>query len=266
MVQASNWGTTKAGNDENQAKAYYKYAAGANKFRIVGNIIRQYVYWVENADGNKAPFQNLSFDPDTEQFMSGAPDPVAELGLQNKNFRGQLEFDKDTGKPVPLKSQRQYLFPVINRDNNEYEYATLKGDTLSGINELMQKCNDPKQKRRFADPDYQINSPMDIDIVLVKSGTGLSTKYTVDIMETMDCLYDEAEFENLKKRLKADEKILEEHKDIEEVFPRATYDDLKKNLERFMEGKKKNNEGGDDGQAADPTSASASEAMDELDD
>lgn len=265
MVQASNWGTTKAGNDDNEKKAYYKYANGNNVFRIVGDILYRYVYWVENADGNKAPFDNLSFDPETESFMSGAADPVAELGLQNKNFRGQAEFDKDTGKPVPLKSQRQYLFPVINRKTGEYEYATLKGDTLSGINELMQKCNDPKQKRRFVDPDFAITDPTKIDIVLVKSGQGLNTKYTVDIMETMDCLYDEDGFAKMKKNHEADEEVLEGKKPIHEVFPRPTYEDLKKNLERFMEGKKDKKENTEEGQAIEQN-ANTDEAMDELDD
>lgn len=265
---ASNWGTVTAG-DNGGEKKYTKYKAGANKFRIVGDILPRFVYWlstVKTDDEGKprklsAPFDCLSFDatPGVEKFIPGAPDPIKELGLQNVNWQGEPEFDKK-GNPVPLKSQRQYLFPIMNRDTGEYEYATLKGDTLAGIGELMAKLSDPKQRRRFADPDYVVNSPMDIDVVLVKSGSGLATKYKIDIVETMENVLDEEAFNAMKANFEADAEILKDKKSIQEVFPRPTYKEQKEEVDKFLNG---DEEAEADGEST--PNAAAAEAMDELD-
>ncbi|QCQ57639.1 D11 protein [Vibrio phage Javier] len=263
---ASNWGTVTAG-DNGGEKKYTKYKAGANKFRIVGDILPRFVYWlstVKTDDEGKprklsAPFDCLSFDatPGVEKFINGAPDPIKELGIQNTDWQGNPEFDKK-GQPVPLKSQRQYLFPIMNRDSGEYEYATLKGDTLAGVGELMAKLSDPKQRRRFADPDYAVNSPSDIDIVLVKSGAGLGTKYKVDIVETMENVLDEDSFKAMMERFEADAEILKDKKAIQEVFPRPTYAEQKEEVHKFLHGDE------DEAGESAPSDA-AQEAMDELD-
>ncbi|AKY02246.1 D11 protein [Vibrio phage vB_VorS-PVo5] len=265
-MTASNWGTVTAG-DNGGEKKYTKYKAGVNKFRIVGDILPRFVYWLTTTktdDEGKprklnAPFDCLSFDatPGVEKFINGAPDPIKELGIQNVDWQGNPEFDKK-GQPVPLKPQRQYLFPIMNRDTGEYEYATLKGDTLAGIGELMAKLSDPKQQRRFADPDYKVTSPSDIDVVLVKSGTGLGTKYKIDIVETMENVLDEDAFKAMMERFAADEDILKDKKPIQEVFPRPTYAEQKEEVHKFLHGD-------EDEEGASQPSDAAQEAMDELD-
>lgn len=264
-MTASNWGTVTAG-DNGGDKKYLKYKAGANKFRIVGDILPRFVYWLSTTkidDEGKprklsAPFDCLSFDatPGVEKFINGAPDPIKELGIQNADWQGNAEFDKN-GQPVPLKPQRQYLFPVINRDTGEYEYATLKGDTLTGVGELMAKLNDPKQQRRFADPEYKVNSPSDIDIVLVKSGQGLTTKYKVDLVETMENVLDEDAYKAMVANFEADAAILKDKKPIQEVFPRPTYANQKQEVQKFLYGDEESSA------TASPSEAAA-EAMDEL--
>lgn len=267
-MTASNWGTVTAG-DNNSEKAYTKYKAGANKFRIVGDILPRFVYWLSTTktdDEGKprkitAPFDCLSFDPTpgVETFITGAPDPIKEMGIQNTNWQGELEFDKK-GAPVPLKSQRQYLFPIVNRDTGVYEYATLKGDTLAGIGELMGKLADPKQRRRWADPEYVVNSPMDIDIVLVKSGAGLGTKYKVDIVETLENVLDEDAFKAMIANFEADKELLDGKKSIQEVFPRPTYAEQKEEITKFFA-----DDSEDEAGEQKPQSDAAQEAVDELD-
>lgn len=266
-----SWGTVNAGSND-EKKVYLKYTAGKNVFRIVGDILPRFVYWLETTkvddEGKskkiKAPFDCLSFDatPGVEKFIQGAPDPIKELGIQNVDWTGNPEYDKK-GAPVLLKPQRQYLFPVINRESGEYEYATLKGDTLAGIQELMQKLNDPKQRRRFVDPDYAANSPMVLDLVLVKSGAGLNTKYKVDIMETMNPLYDEEDFAAMKAQFAKDEEILKDKKTIQEVFPRPTYAEQKEAVDKFLNGSDEDEAG--EGDTGSQPNANAQEALDELD-
>lgn len=267
-TMASNWGTIKAG-DDNGKKAYLKYKTGKNTFRICGNILPRFVYWLtgqkENDEGvmvsMKAAFDCLSFDPKSENFMNGAPDAVKDLGIQNTTFKGDPEFDKK-GAPVPLKPQRMYQFPVINRDSGEYEYATLKGDTLVGIGELMTKLNDPKQRRRWVNPEYVVNSPCDIDIILVKSGAGLGTKYKVDVVETLEYMLDEDMHKAMIERFAEDEAILADKKPIEEVFPRPTYTEQKEAIDKFLNGTPED----ENGEPKEPAQGSSeAEAVSDLD-
>lgn len=261
--QALNWGTTK-GEAQTNNVTYMKFNAGENRIRVIGDILRRYVYWVPNHDGSKsAPFENLEFNRDTERFENTGLNPVKELGLYELNFKtGQVVYQKDrnTGEevPKPLGSKKAYLTPVVNRATGEVEYMELKKGIFDGINEVMGKVNDKKVRRFFVDQDYQVNTPMDIDIIFTKTGKGLDTEYKVDLMATLGLLQDEDEFENLKELHDSDEKLIEDTDPIEETFKRQTYDEQKQGLAKWRTAP--------DEKPEEKPSESAEEAMNELDD
>lgn len=270
---AMNWGTTNGEAVTNDV-TYMKLAKGTNQIRVVSNILRRYVYWLENAKGKKAPFENLDFNRDTEKFENTGLNPVKELGLQARDWNGNLEFDKN-GQPKPLGSKKAYMCQVVNRATNQIEYMELKTGVFNGIKEVMAKLNDPKQIRRFADPEYRVPNPMFIDVIFNRTGEKLSTEYKVDILETMDMVQDEDTFKAMIARHKEDEALLANLKPIEEVFPRQTYSEQKEAINKFLAAEDdKPAQGGDDnGDGADNSNggwgtpnANAEEAMNELDD
>lgn len=264
MTQALNWGDTKGEADSGKVN-YMTFNDGTNRIRIVGDILRRYVYWVKGAQGKSAPFENTDFNRDTERFESGGPNAVKELGLFETNFKtGAVVMVKKDGEevPKPLGSKKSYLVPVINRATNQIEYMELKKGIFDGINEVMGKLNDPKQIRRFADPEYRVPNPMYIDVVFTKSGKGLDTEYKVDIIDTLDMVQDDDCFTEMKELHEKDAALLKDLKPTEEVFPRTTYAEQKENLAKWINGtdEKKNEEG-----KAEPNK-SEEEAMNELDD
>jgi len=267
-AMGSNWAETKGEAVSNRV-TYMKVNKGRNQVRVVGNILRRYVYWVTNVDGSKLTFENLDFNRESEAFENTNMNPVKELKLQATTFTGELEFDKE-GNPKPLGSKKAYMVPVINRSTNAVEYMELKKGVFDGINEVMAKLHDPKITRRYADKEYSVPNPSFIDIVFAKNGAGLNTEYKVDIMETMDFVTDPEMFESLSEQHKQDASLIENLKPIEEVFPRKTYTELKEDLTKFMLGKagNKDKEEGAAGNAPTPSEFKNydKEAMSELDD
>lgn len=57
----------------------YKYEDGENTFRIVGDIVARYVYWVKGTNGKNVPVECLSFDRDQETFTNTEKDWVEEF-------------------------------------------------------------------------------------------------------------------------------------------------------------------------------------------
>lgn len=262
---ALNWGETKGEAKSNNVD-YMKSNAGENRIRVVGNILRRYVYWVPGAKGNSAPFENLEFNRDTEKFENTGLNPVKELGLFARNFKsGEIEMQKNkrTGEdePKPLGSKKAYLVPVINRATNSLEYMELKKGIFDGINEVMGKLNDPKQIKRFANPEYRVPNPMFVDIIFTKTGKGLDTEYKVDIIETLDLVQDEDAFGAMLDLHEADESVIADLDPIEETFPRKTYAEQKADLQKWINGtdEKENEEGKQE------PNGSEAEAMNELD-
>ena len=46
----------------------YTYVEGDNKFRLVGDILPRYVYWIKGENNKNIPMECLSFDRNTETF------------------------------------------------------------------------------------------------------------------------------------------------------------------------------------------------------
>lgn len=269
---ASNWDTTK-GEAQSNRVTYMKVNKGRNQIRVLGSILRRYIYWVTNPQGKKLPFENLDFNRETEQFENHGLNPVKEQNFQSTKFTGELEFD-DKGNPKPLGSKKAYMVAVINRATNAVEYMELKKGVFDGINEVMGKLNtDPKIMKRFVDKSYRVPNPGYIDFIFHKTGTGLNTEYKVDLLETMDFVTDEDAFEAMQAQHKEDIKLLEDLKPIDEVFPRKTYDEQKTDLLKFLAGTDESESAGEPnaGAAKEPQkpkdfSTYSQEAVDELED
>lgn len=249
------WGATTGGSNGDKLD-YMKFAAGKNVVRIVTGVLPRYAYWIENKDGKPAPFECLRFDRDKERFIRGALDPVHDMGFKQKD---------DKGVEIPLKPKKNYIALVINRATGKLEKMEVKATILTGIQSIMTQL--------------ELSDPSEIDITISKTGTGFDTKYDVQQIAAMqflnkkavagspeaqrheedvaligEALYDEnGDFEKFEKVPR-----------LEELFPTQTYDEQKKAIESFMEGKKEEGKGGE-GQAPSQNKAIDTEAASDLD-
>ena len=57
----------------------YTYKEGDNKFRLVGDILPRYVYWIKGGNGKNIPMECLAFDRNTETFNNKEKDFVREF-------------------------------------------------------------------------------------------------------------------------------------------------------------------------------------------
>ena len=56
----------------------YQYRDGDNSFRLVGDILARYVYWIKGENEKDIPLECLSFDRDKETFNNKEKDWVRE--------------------------------------------------------------------------------------------------------------------------------------------------------------------------------------------
>ena len=56
----------------------YQYRDGENQFRLVGDILARYVYWVKGENDKDIPLECLSFDRNEERFNNKEKDWVRE--------------------------------------------------------------------------------------------------------------------------------------------------------------------------------------------
>jgi hypothetical protein len=206
---SNNFQTTRGQANSNKI-VYAKLVNGVPfQFRVYGNVLRQYSYWLKSPSGKANSFENLGFDRELEKFVAGAPDPVKELGL--------TELDANR-KVVPIKSKRSYKLQVLNRSTNQMEILDLKTSIFNGMISYMQ--------------DTGIEDVTSVEWVVMKSGTTWNdTTYTLDILKTQRANKDTAA---VATQHEADQEILAKAKPISELFPRETYEQQKKRLQTFL--------------------------------
>ena len=56
----------------------FQYVDGDNKFRLVGDILARYVYWIKGENDKTIPLECLSFDRNSERFNNVEKDWVRE--------------------------------------------------------------------------------------------------------------------------------------------------------------------------------------------
>lgn len=203
------------GNLQGEAKKsakvkYMKLQDGTNRFRIVGDILPGYFYWVKGATGDDRSFECLQFDRNTEKFNSSLPDPVKELNLTD-------------GQGKELRCGWGYRCQVLNDATGEVEVLTLKKGMLQDIIKFAKKQNiDPT--------DYEKGCWISVD----RNKTGpkvFNVSYDVDPFSFQPQPLTEDEMEKIK-----------DLKPMSELFPRETAEEQRARLKVHLEGEQESSE------------------------
>jgi len=131
----------------------FTYRDGDNKFRLVGDILARYVYWIQGDNGKNIPFECLSFDRNEERFNNLEKDWVREfypdlkcgwsyamqcldngelkvVNLKKKLFEQILMASDDLGDPTDLVTGWDVFFKRVKTGplpyNVEYQLQALK--------------------------------------------------------------------------------------------------------------------------------------------
>jgi hypothetical protein len=67
------------GSAQKSSVSSFQYKDGDNKFRLVGDILARYVYWINGENGKNIPLECLSFDRNKETFNNLEKDWVREF-------------------------------------------------------------------------------------------------------------------------------------------------------------------------------------------
>lgn len=255
---AKSWGSTK-GTTSSDKLDYMSFKAGKNVVRIVSPVLPRYVYWLKSQDGTKvAPFDCLRFNRETERFVSGAKDPITTLGLKEPK-------PNDKGEIVSLKPKKNYVCWVIDRADGKLKIMDVKATILKGIQSTMSQL--------------EIDDPMSIDFVIERTGTNFDTTYKVQEIAASKFLakvFTEGteEFKQHEKDLEllgelsedpeTGDKEFEKVPNLDEQFPIPTYQEQLDSMTDFLEGKKDEDAGTDEKQAA--RNQNSKEAANDLDD
>lgn len=191
---------------------YMKLTNGDTQFRIVSNVLARMDYWVPNKDGKNRPFECLRFDRMAEKFIAGAADPVSELGL--------MEQDPDNkGQMRKMRCKRAYKCMVINRKTGKVEAMDLKKSIFDGIIATMGELG--------------VSDPTSIDFVVTRSGDKwYEVAYKINEIKTFK-LNGSAEVAELHAQ---DAELIEGMKSLDELFPRMTAEEQRKEIEAWMAG------------------------------
>ena len=66
------------GSAQKSSISSYQYRDGENQFRLVGDILARYVYWIKGENDKDIPLECLSFDRNAEAFNNREKDWVRE--------------------------------------------------------------------------------------------------------------------------------------------------------------------------------------------
>lgn len=230
------WGEA-TGGAKSSAVNYMKFKNGDQQVRIVSGVLARYDYWIPNKDGKNVPFENLSFDRLEERFIKGSEDPVAELGLMEKD-------PENKGQMRRIRSKRAYKCMVINRETGKLEAMDLKKSIFDGIVATMGELG--------------VKDPTEIDFVIKRTGDQwYEVKYEINQIKTMKL---QAQASELHAN---DAELIESMKPLDELFPRTNPNEQRKALTAWMNGSA-DSAGTSGGDAKQDTSTS--EAVSELDD
>lgn len=222
----SNFMTTKgsAGSGRLQTK---EFKNGANNFRIVGNVLRRYGYWIKTPGGNSVFMECLSFDREQERFTNAEVDHVPTFFPHALDFYGNVELDQKTKEPKPHRPKWAYVVTVIDRDDNgTIKEMHMKKTAFEALIALAGKKN-PATKQPFGDPTDAVDG-WDCNIVKTKTGaSALNVKYEVDQFSAMSgkCPLTDDEIDAIDKI-----------STIEERYPRPTPDEQLALLKEIVSG------------------------------
>lgn len=211
---------------------YMKLQEGENVFRIVGDVLPRYLYWVKSPENKSVPFECLAFNREKEVFDNVEKDWVQEYVK-----------DKD-GEPI--KCSWAYAVQVINRETGKLEILNLKKKMFEA---LIKFCRDAE-----LDPtDYEKGFNIVVD--RVKTGSNAyNVEYNLNYVKMMK----NQSGEPLSDK---DRELIKDLKPIEEIIPRPSAEEQKKALLNHLSGKSDPSEE----KSEDTSSGAEKEAINELD-
>ena len=174
----SNFNTTK-GSAQAAYLPKYELGIGDNTFRIVGDILRRYIYWVKSPAGKAVPFECLSFNRDLEKFDNKVQDHVPTFYPNKTDFHGKVVIDPKTGKTSPHRPSWAYVATVIDRKDGKLKELHMKKTMFDDLIKVASKKS-PVTKQPFGDPTDFITG-WDVCVVKEKTGSAvMNVKYSVD--------------------------------------------------------------------------------------
>lgn len=216
---------------------YAKFGMGTTQIRLVGDLLPGYAYWLKNSLNKDRKFDNLAFNPATERWDSGQPDVVKEFGFTERN---------DKGETVPMKSKRNYQIQILNRASGKLEVMSL---SKSMFDSIVAYCR-----------DTGVTDVGSLELFIDKTGDQArwnSIRYNLNQVKTMQFNSQPAKVEEARAK---DGELLKDLKDIKELFPRPTPEELRAQIQAFLEAKPEA-----DKNTTAPSDDSATEALNELD-
>ena len=216
---------------------YAKFGMGTTQIRLVGDLLPGYAYWLKNSLNKDRKFDNLAFNPATERWDSGQPDVVKEFGFTERNEKGET---------VPMKSKRNYQIQILNRASGKLEVMSL---SKSMFDSIVAYCR-----------DTGVTDVGSLELFIDKTGDQArwsSIRYNLNQVKTMQFNSQPAKVEEARAK---DGELLKDLKDIKELFPRPTPEELRAQIQTFLEAKPEA-----DKNTPAPSDDSATEALNELD-
>ena len=176
---------------------YFKFEDGENKFRMLGGVLPRYVYWLKSPDGSKnLPVECLSFDREQEKFTNITKDWV------NVYF-------------PDIKCSWSYLVQVIDLKDGKLKTLSLKKKLFQQILAIS--------KKHLGDPT-DTGTGWDVVVERVKTGPlAYNVEYSLDQMSCKNRALDTDELD-----------LVEELKDIDDLFGRPTPEEQKEFLDRVF--------------------------------
>lgn len=93
----------------------YKYTDGEQRFRMFGEILPRYVYWIKGQNGKDIPVECLAFNRETERFDNNDIDPVPRYFPDKKCSWSYVAMviDPTDGKAKPVNLKKKMFEQIM---------------------------------------------------------------------------------------------------------------------------------------------------------
>ena len=191
---ALKFGQTK-GKAVKKSVESYEYKDGENVVRMVGGVLPRYVYWLKGTNNKDIPIECLAFDRELEKFTNREVDHVPTYFPDKK-------------------CSWSYSINCIDPKDGKVKVLNLKKKLFEQILTAAEDLGDP------TDPDTGW------DVVFKRAKTGpmaYNVEYTLAVLKC-------------KRRPLSDAEraAVDVAESIDDKFPRATPEEVKKNLEKLV--------------------------------
>jgi len=222
------FGATKGKAASNKVDAYVM-TDGDNKVRIIGGVLPRYLYWVKGSNNKDIPIECLAFNRDKEKFDNIETDHVPRF----------YPATDGKGKRL-LNCQWSYSVNCIDPKDGKVKVLHLKKKLFEEILSLAEDLGDPTD----------LETGWDICFKRTKTGPlAFNVTYTLQQIKCSAAKrpLTEAEREEVAKA-----------KNIDDLYPRMTSDEILALLEKIAAG------GGDEDEAPTAQGQAEQEAVRDL--